>query len=248
MSRLGDWLSEERLKKVLPPSALRRRLGLIYRGLHYRGLGLARSPLNRHCKDFFASDLLGAMPDTVYVLGSGPNGRNHYHEIPPDAYVIALNQAVLIESVPEPSLWMVVDWRCLSRAWWSDAMKKGVPRVFGRELACLFGCDYSFKAYPSLEVWHPRHQRYCPIDSALRVGATVAGCAIQAAYHAGCRRVVLCGIDMFGHLYFDGTVSFEERRNKTWPGELEAMNQLVAGLKRRGMDVTSLSETSIELD
>ena len=38
--------------------------------------------------------------DTVYVLGTGPNGVGHYHKIPHDAWVIGVNQAIDLNTGP----------------------------------------------------------------------------------------------------------------------------------------------------
>jgi hypothetical protein len=203
-------------------------------------------PLNPRAMDFFRSELKCAMPDTIYIVGTGPNGVPHFSRVPKGAFVIALNKAILIREL-RPSLWMAFAPELPSKNWWYEALQTDTLRLFGRKLPLLYHCDYTFYADPSLHVTrsiYPAHQLF---EGVLRGGATIAGCAIQAAYFARCRRVILVGVDMYGRTYFDGSESAESGKDSVWV-ERDNLNTLIRLVRASGMECFSLSETELDVE
>jgi hypothetical protein len=108
--------------------------------------------------------------------------------------------------------------------------------------------------YPSVPFFF-RHGRtlrkdpkFRPLPGVLRCGASIASQAVQLAFWKGARRIVLCGVDMRGLEYFDGTVN---KQNNLKPDgtskHLRMFNGLCAWLKGKGVEVVSLSPTALNI-
>jgi hypothetical protein len=86
-----------------------------------------------------------------------------------------------------------------------------------------------------------------PIAGLTRPGCTIAGATIQICYWLGVKNIRLCGIDMWGDKYFDGSKHKRaDRANHDW-GCLNVFNALIDNLERKGMTFTSLSETRLRV-
>lgn len=209
--------------------------------------------------DIFESDF--SLPPRVCVLAPGPWGVPHYAEIPDDCAVIALNKAVMIPGV-RIDVWLM---NLFDQAWFEEANDTfdGV-RVFWREEktsvdydpaveARLLAIDnpvcYYFRVVrPGL---HLLRKFAIPLEDLTRRGildgGTVTGAAIQLAYHFGSREVLLCGADMCGDEYFDGSFSEQLGHGDVWSctGDL---NRLIRWLgETQGMTITSLSPTRLDV-
>ncbi|HSW65411.1 MAG TPA: hypothetical protein VLH56_19195 [Dissulfurispiraceae bacterium] len=205
-------------------------------------------PVNPNCLDYFSSPLYQGLPPTVYVVGTGPNGKAAWSRIPDDAYVIAVNQAMLIEGIPDPALWVTFD-RTLwhePKPWWQAALDRsddlGTIRLFGDVNAGRVYSDYSFKYAPHFH----EDPRKTLLHGVLRGGCNVAGCACQAAYWGGAKTIILCGIDMFGQVYYDGSVN-PKVREEEWKWT-HMFSQLLALIKAREVTVLSISPTALKVE
>jgi len=206
--------------------------------------GQTFKPVNSKAVDFFSSDLIKIIPETVYILATGPNGKPFYDKIPQDAFVIAVNQGIMIR--PSSNIWMVFDYRASQKDWWNTAMTYNVPRLFSRSVITRYPCEYTFIASPSVSVADSML-----IPKILRGGATIAGCAVQAAYYGGAKEIILCGIDMSGDTYYDGSLNknihFRGDGQKVWVNT-QAFSGLLQSIKNKGTSIKSLSPTFLDVE
>ena len=201
------------------------------------------------------------LPSKVCILAPGPNGKTHYADIPDDYTVLAVNKAVLIDAV-EADAWLM---NLADQAWFeaANAVFEGV-RVFWREEPD--SPDYNPAVEKRLSAAYTQNTYYFRIqrpgldentmplfsitdmDHAILSGGTVSGAALQLAYHFDVREVLLCGVDMSGTTYWDGTVSEMEQ----WHGDVwhsaKAVDFLIKEvLSKKGIIVTTLSPTRLDV-
>jgi hypothetical protein len=196
--------------------------------------------------DVFRSDF--RLAPEVCILAPGPNGRGHYGAIPPGYQVIAVSKAVMIEEVGRKSVWLM----CHADQPWFGRANAGFKgtRVFGhvalrRARAGLDPAEtvYHFTAPPGML----EPEAVGRVDGALWCGTTVSGCALQLAYNFGARRVLLCGVDMSGDGYWDGTANARDTHGDVWPAA-RRFNGLVRWLEtERGVEVATLSPTRLDV-
>jgi len=195
--------------------------------------------------DVFQSDF--RLPTKVCVLAPGPNGKGHYSDIPPDFCVIAVSKAVLIPDV-SADVWMMnhahQDWFLEANARFDgvrvfsyDAAVQAGPQLAGKK-----NCYY-FK--PAKEKLDPNILR--PPDGVIRYGASVTACAIQLAYNFGAGEILLCGADMSGDGYFDGTLNVQPTHGGMW-GAVRMLNPLIEWMvKKKGFKISTLSPTRLDV-
>ena len=196
--------------------------------------------------DVFKSDF--RLGPKVCIVAPGPNGRGYYAKIPPEFQILVVGKAVLISELRSPEIWMMTH---SHQDWFDDANVRfhGVS-VFSHDAASrrarqFAGCDecYYFKPQePGLSADPlPR------IDGAIRYGGSVTACALQLAYNFGADEVIVCGADMSGDDYFDGTQNPQATHGDTWPAA-HAIARLVRDLERlKGTRVWTLSPTKLPL-
>jgi hypothetical protein len=209
--------------------------------------------------DIFQAQL--DMPDTVYILGSGIRGVEHYPRIPEGAYVIAVNKAVY--APVRASLWMqfAKAWRYVRDNWFRKALVSDIPKAFGLSLIArckgeglpLNKVDYSFDFLPQ---FHEPPDAYKFTEGLLRTGGTISGAALQLAYWNNAQRIIFCGVDMLGHSHFDGSKLISKAETKIapdgtdleWGLELKDLNYMIALCNEAGIECYSLSDTALEVD
>jgi len=191
----------------------------------------------------FGSDF--RLPPKVCIVAPGPNGCGHYREIPPDFFLIAVSKAVLIPSI-RPRVWMM---NHVHQGWYPQADRafRGI-RVFGEHAG-------REARPPEGETWYVYDSegrrlspdRVEPIDGCIRIGATVTGCALQLACHFGARTILLCGADMSGDGYWDGTANPQPAHGDSWPAA-RSLTLLTRWMREeKGISVATLSPTRIEV-
>jgi hypothetical protein len=188
------------------------------------------------------------LPATVCILAPGPNGRPHYAEIPADCGVIAVSKAAMIPDVPRKLIWMMnhatQDWFPEANAQFrgTRVFSAGAVREAGDRLDPAAICYY-YEPAPDQLTPENVHR----VDGAIRYGTTVSGCALQFAYNFGAQRILLCGVDMSGDDYFDGTSNVHVNHGAVWPAA-RTINALVQWLREaRGVRVETLSETKLDV-
>lgn len=194
---------------------------------------------------------------TVYVLASGPNGTGHYGRIPEDAWVIAVNSAIHIQEAHK-SIWLCADGTLPEKQWFDKAALELIACNYELRDARLptpvFDGGVLLGAYPGVPYvfQHGRSLIKAPWGcerGVLRGGATISAQAVQLAYLMGSRKIILCGVDMRGDRYYDGTatdnnqISGDEQK---WHAR-SAFNILVQWLLGEGVEIMSLSETALDV-
>ena len=195
--------------------------------------------------DVFTAGL--RLPETVCILAPGPNGREHYERIPPHACVIAVAKAVLIPGV-RAGLWMMTHG---DQPWYTqaDAAFQGV-RVYSREAAGAarpspWGRPHCYSFEMVQDPLEPDVLR--PVDGLIRLGGTISGCALQLAYNLGAREILLCGVDMAGEGYWDGTTNVQPMHGDTWMAAANLDFLIRWMMEAKGLKVASLSPTRLKV-
>ncbi len=196
--------------------------------------------------DIFDSDI--RLPPKVCVLAPGPQGKPYYDQIPDDCCIIAVSKAVLIPEV-KTDIWVM---NHADQDWFEEAYAsfEGM-RVFReeaiREAEALLGEELTCYSYETL-----RGVRnlvvFKPVDGVIRNGASVSGVALQFAFNFGAREILLCGVDMSGDAYFDGTINVqptEERRGDTWDVAQNVDPLIRWMIEERGIMIATLSPTKL---
>jgi hypothetical protein len=184
----------------------------------------------------------------VCIVAPGPNGRGHYHRIPPDFQIVAVSKAVLIPDL-RPSIWVMTH---SHQTWFAEANRSfhGI-RLFSFDAAlnsaeALQGKADCYCFIPPRDSFLEPQVRQ-PLDRVIRYGATVSGCAIQFAYIFGAGEILLCGVDLSGDEYFDGTVNVNEHHGDTWPALLRLQPLLKYLIDDQRLKIATLSPTKLEL-
>jgi hypothetical protein len=184
----------------------------------------------------------------VCIVAPGPNGRGHYHRIPPDFQTITVSKAVLIPELT-PAIWIMTH---SDQLWFLDANRhfKGV-RLFSLDAAVRVASAiqetsdcYCFVP-PSDSFLDPQFRQ--PHDRLIRYGGTVSGCAIQFAHIYGAAEILLCGVDLSGDEYFDGTLNPNAHHGDTWPA-VERLQPLLDHLiDAEGLTIATISQTRLRV-
>jgi len=192
------------------------------------------------------------LPPRVCILAPGLRGQEHYHRIPGDAFVIAVNRAVLIPEV-RADLWMInhsePDWYASG-----DKAYRG-PRLYNHEAAMNAQPPLAQDPSPYLYYTPPQQKLsasglHLLEDGIIRHGGTIVASALQLCYHFGAREVMLCGVDMSGNQYWDGAQNPDSRfwhmHGDVWLA-VELLNPLIQYLRQRGLEITALSPTRLDV-
>ena len=195
----------------------------------------------------------------VYIVGTGPNGREHYKDIPRDAIVIVINKAINIFGIPK-SIWMCEDKTLPKKKWFQERKEFYFNREYTEaDLAnnvltvpVFMSRDYKdapfiFDHTAMIDAKHTHFE-----DRQTFGGATIACRATQVACHLGAKRIIYCGIDMFGAQYFDGTDAdgqfYDARVNAKWEIKAKGFGAIIDWWRRnKGVEFASLSKTSLDV-
>jgi len=200
----------------------------------------------REAPSIFASGI--TLPEKVFIVASGPNGRDYYHRIPDDSYTIAVNKAVLISDI-HPDMWILNSMNKKVRSWFEEADHnfEGI-RIFKQK--CLNKMPdelarntcFSYAPNASLE------DTSSPLQAGtLYSGGTVTGFAIQIAARLGAKEVILCGADMSGQNYWDGSATDHADHGELWH-HTENLSRLIQHLcKGNSLNIRSLSPTKLDV-
>ncbi len=196
--------------------------------------------------DMTESDL--RLDRKVCIVAPGPNGRGHYQRIPADFQIVAVSKAVLIPDL-RPAIWIMTH---SDQSWFAEANRNfhGI-RLFSYDAALLAADalqntpDCYFFVPPRDSFLEP-HVRQ-PLDGVIRYGATVSACAVQFAYIFGAAEILLCGVDLSGDDYFDGTVNVNAHHGDTWPAVQSLQPLLKHLIEDKGLLIATLSPTKLEL-
>lgn len=203
-------------------------------------------------------------PDEVVLLGTGPNGVPHYDKLE-GKFVVALNEAIYapvkvhIWGAQDPALKTeqyfiskAMELEKSGRKFGLKEFNRGewpMPIVERKNIA---------RSYPwfklvfdvSKPLLDPLHIN---VDSPLiHAGGTVCGSFLQIIKQLmiipeppKVRRIILCGIDMYGNIYFNKTKHKDiSRKNKTWY-RTRQVDALIKGMMDAGIEVVTISKTRL---
>jgi hypothetical protein len=191
------------------------------------------------------------LPRRVCILAPGPGGKAHHGRIPGDAFVIAVNKAVLIPDV-KPDLWMI---NHSDQDWYpaADVRYQG-PRLYNHSAAVgarpppPAGQDHLYYLPPERKL--DAQALHLLDDGRIRFGGTIVASALQLAHHFGAREAILCGVDMSGNQYWDGVenpdASTRHMHGEEWLA-VPLLNPLIRFLEGRGLRITTLSPTRLDV-
>lgn len=193
--------------------------------------------------------------ETMYIIGSAPSAIEAAKLVPDDAYVIALNAGATVDGLT-PSYHMASDWNTCNCPYWA----KGA--LAAKQKECSFAGIYSSDLLEYLQcqppsTWpnepmyvydrgEPMHRgEVAPKPNCLRPNGTILGEALQLCHHRGVKQAIVGGVDMRGNDYHDKTTG-RHLVGKTWH-YVALLNEMNAGLRKRGMEIYTLTETALDL-
>lgn len=193
------------------------------------------------------------LPATVCIVGSGPSAAHAAGRRPAGAFTIALNKALLLPGL-RPDLWLMNQLTSDSVTYYhaAAAAQPHVPRLFRLSTALATAaahtgrddCFWFLARQSSGE--ELRADRDLPPGRLVRSGGTVAGCALQIAFELGAREILLCGIDMHGSRYWDGTTNARDPKPGAWR-HAATVDRLIAHLSAHyGGVVRTLGDTALQ--
>jgi hypothetical protein len=177
------------------------------------------------------------------IVGSGPNGAAHINQINTSSTLLALNGACQYDL--NFDYWFCFDPDVCQHRWFNQYYQENYTKsVFSSKMLKMTQLSslYTFKKDPNFGKHNVSNNL---IYGTLRGGATIAGAALQACFFAGCKHITLVGVDMYGSQYFYKKIN-NKPQHKEWK-QLSQLNQLIVKLKSHGLEITSLSETALEL-
>jgi hypothetical protein len=195
--------------------------------------------------DIFGSSF--RLPSKVCIVAPGPNGKGHYGEIPGDFFQIAVSKAVLIPGL-NPAVWVM---NHSQQDWFANADQvfNGV-RIFGdgaviSDVVLASNASECYGFTPPAE--HLSADHLPPVDGCIRIGGTVSGCALQIAYNFGAHEILLCGVDMSGDEYWDGTSNVQATHGPVWNAS-RSLNLLLHWMtQEKGLKIWTLSPTRLDV-
>ena len=192
-------------------------------------------------------------PNRVYILAPGPNGVAHWDKL--GDYIIGVSKA--IQTRVPLSAWLLTDWWALKTPWFppEDAVYKGV-RIFSDGLVMMrpkdaIPADYRFALLDGSKCTFPLGTAPYgqPVPRTIRPDGSVSASAVELVARLGAKEIVLCGVDMYGASYFDGegSSSVDCPHIGEW-AFTPYFNSLIEWVREQGIDVWSMSKTSLGVD
>ena len=194
-----------------------------------------------------------SLPDRVYILGSGPNAVGVLNKIPEDAFIVAVNRGAEIPKIFttkfEIAVWVVADFQTINRPYFYPLFSsfEGICVFSERVISQLNLCDithfdklYSYK----LDTRGLLKEEFIPTAREFRKDCTVAGVALWITFLAGCKEVILVGIDMGGDSDFVDKLPPDPRHGNEWRYRRLLDSQIIYQQKR-GQAVYTLSKTNL---
>lgn len=214
----------------------------------------------------------------VYVVGSGPNATPYMltnsQDVPVEclplySIIIACNASVRCRNVPK--VWLCATPVLAQLDWFNNAMRSYSVPYSTRPSYIVGRYGEWLKNYPVFtHYFHPGSSLWAEAtrDAAtnsvrsvtkyfgctkgyLRGGASAVARGVQLAWFKRAKRCILIGADMKGRVYFDGTMNETKRNTMDSEGywyELPFFNELIKWVKKRDMDVVSLTETALDVE
>ena len=200
-----------------------------------------------------------AFPETVYIVATGPEAEQVHKAIPRDAFIIAVNGAIDYKLPCAPAIWLMGDPAVKEKPYYKkhmDRLRESSHPVSAKDIRA------GGSTVPVIsEILEDVNTRWIELvykpttgglqeagalrksDKTLRIGATIAGVALQLAYYLGAKKIIIVGVRLFGDRYFDGSKHTDpDRKEKAWTENQRAWDWLVNILKKNGCDVIHLRD------
>jgi hypothetical protein len=191
--------------------------------------------------------------EKVCVVAPGPNGKNHYADIPDDFSIIVVNKAILIEEI-NPDWWVIAH---ADTSWFHipDQQYKGV-RVYSNGIldyitkTALTASEDNIYCFAA-EKEPLQEEVVLPVKGCIRYGASVSAMAIQMAYNFGASEILLCGIDMSGNGYWDKSQNEDPEvlgvHGEIWDS-VKRLNPLLHYMQNElNVNISTLSKTQLNV-
>jgi len=201
--------------------------------------------------DIFRSGL--SLGEKVCIVAPGPNGKDHYHEIPQDFSIIVVNKGVLIEEL-NPNWWVIshtnTDWFQIADKQYTGIRVYNDCNAQSLGNAALVNSKDKIYTY-SAEDEPLTENKVLPVKGCIRFGASVSAMAIQIAYNCGAAEILLCGVDMSGNSYWDKTendeVEVQDLHGVVWDS-VKRLNPLLKHMRNElNVNICTLSKTQLDL-
>lgn len=201
-------------------------------------------------KNLMNRDYLSSLNhDTIYILAPGPNGVDHWRDIPIGSFVICVNKAIeLIYHVANcNALWLVAELSAMQTNWFTDYRFRFIDILcIGNALVTPGGME-PHEYHKVFDYWGSvPGESIALVTDKLCMYGTVSCMAVQLAYHMGAKKIILCGVDMFGENYYDGSQGMYDRKDTPWHCHINGFNELIREMSKT-TEILTLSPTQLDI-
>lgn len=212
-----------------------------------------RPPDPKPFREIFSSGF--RFPERVCLIAPGPSAARHLRHIPGNFSRLAVNKAVLIADA-RADYWVMNQLTQNSLTYFTEANATfSGTRIF--RLPTAWACRKQIFPRSSKQCfWFMARQsptecitdEHLPaLSKCVRSGATIAGCALQMLATLGASEILLCGLDMFGNQYWDGSENVETKKLGVWP-HLSRLQKLICVIQRRGISIKHIGDLNTQGD
>ncbi len=185
----------------------------------------------------------GPQIESCRIIAPGPNLIGCKHVVDESMFTIACNMGVQV--AVSDSLWLVTDANAEKCNWFYVGLEgmsdRTGPRCFPTDSLIKYNPEYTMHVAPCFP---PKYdQRLLP--GVILNGATIAGMALQIAFYLGAKTIELCGVDMDGDCYYDGT---EATGHPNWDDFRTRMNNFIKVVQHQGVEIYSRTETTLDIE
>lgn len=206
------------------------------------------------------------VPENVCILGPGINAMKTraYNRITADE-IIAINYAVLIKrflaesplievwpSDKEIDSWCVCEFDIDAVPWFKKMFAILEVRRYFSTNTCVgvvniptpWDDDQLYTYQVAKKAM--RSREYDPAEGLFHPDTTAIGVACCLAVELGAKRLELCGCDLFGNTYYDGTTRGQPQFNDAPIPNADRLDSCLRYLvDKRGIEIVTLSETAL---
>ena len=189
------------------------------------------------------------LPREVVILGTGPKGKAAFDKIKPSDFVICVNGSIAIEHENiKPKVWILADGETPEKDYFIPGCERSnrekIKRVWSYAVRDRARGRKPHYIFPMV---HDHIPGFRPVPDRVRPDATVVGIAIDICYRYGVKHIKLCGVDMSGSKYWDGSYApgnVDDKHGEIWDMRDE-LDDEIWWMHDHGMRISTLSETKL---